>query len=259
MSILASDEALFRNCLLAFYLIGPLTYISLQFLSAPYGKHSRPGWGPTIPPALAWFLMESPSVWLPISIFPSGRHAADRKALILMCPFVVHYFHRTCIYPLRLYLHGGGAGFPVSMAAAAFCFNLLNGYLQGRWVSHYKSDYASDGLFWARFVVGLAVFVWGMRINIWADRVLVGLKRQGGGYKVPRGGWFELVSCPNYLGEVLEWAGWAVMNWSWVGFGFLLYTCANLVPRARSNHKWYLDKFGEDYPKARKAIFPYLY
>ncbi|CAN1134995.1 Steroid 5-alpha-reductase DET2 [Linum perenne] len=264
MSILTSDQ-IFHNCLLALYLIGPPTYISLQFLSAPYGKHSRPGWGPTIPAPVAWFLMESPSVWFPIALFPFGRNSSNPKALILMSPFFVHYFHRTCIYPLRLYLQSspaaaGKPGFPVSMAVLAFGFNLLNSYLQARWVSHYKVDYEADGLlFWAKFGLGLAVFVWGMRINVWADRVLLGLKKQGGGYKVPRGGWFELVSCPNYFGEILEWVGWTVMTWSWVGLGFLLYTCANLVPRARANHKWYLEKFGKDYPKSRKAVFPYLY
>jgi steroid 5-alpha-reductase len=97
-----------------------------------------------------------------------------------------------------------------------------------------------------------------MRINMWADTVLLGLKREGGGYKVPRGGWFELVSCPNYFGEMVEWLGWAVMTWSWAGFSFFLFTCSNLVPRACAHHKWYLKKFGEDYPNNRKAVIPFF-
>ncbi|KDP24494.1 hypothetical protein JCGZ_25058 [Jatropha curcas] len=260
-----SDQNLFDYSLLAFYLIGPPTFISLRFLQAPYGKHNRPGWGPTIFPPLAWFLMESPTLWLTLLLFPFGQHATNFKALILMSPYIIHYFHRTCIYPLRLYLNASqqntkaASGFPVSVALIAFGFNLLNAYLQSRWVSHYKDDYDSDGWFWWKFIGGLFVFIWGMWINIWSDRVLVGLKRQGGGYKVPRGGWFELVSCPNYFGEIVEWVGWSLMTWSWVGFGFFLYTCANLVPRAHANHKWYQDKFGEDYPKSRKAVIPFLY
>lgn len=88
----------------------------------------------------------------------------------------------------------------------------------------------------------------------------MGLKESGGGgYKIPRGGLFEWVSCPNYLGEILEWAGWAVMTWSWAGLGFFVYTCANLVPRAMANHRWYLEKFGGDYPNNRKAVVPLLY
>ncbi|KAJ6865192.1 steroid 5-alpha-reductase DET2 [Populus alba x Populus x berolinensis] len=216
------DQSLFHYSLLSIYLIGPPTFISLKFLQAPYGKHHRPGWGPTISPPLAWILMESPTLWLTLLLFPYGQHFTNPKALIL----------------IRIYRNSKTTGgFPVSVAVMAFGFNLLNAYLQARWVSHYKSDY--DGrLFWWRFFGGLV--------------------REGGGYKVPRGGWFELVSCPNYFGEIVEWLGWAVMTWSWSGFGFLLYTCANLVPRACANHKWYLEKFREDYPKNRKAVIPFL-
>ena len=60
----------------------------------------------------------------------------------------------------------------MSMAMMAFMFNLLNAYLQARWVSRYK-DYEGDGWFWLRFFVGLVVFLGGMGVNIWSDRVLV--------------------------------------------------------------------------------------
>ncbi|EEF34494.1 steroid 5-alpha-reductase DET2 [Ricinus communis] len=260
-----SDGSLFHKSLLALYLIGPPTFISLKFLQAPYGKHNRPGWGPTISPPLAWFLMESPTLWLTFLLFPFGQHASNPKAWVLMFPYLFHYFHRTCLYPLRLYWNTNQrntkitSGFPVSMALLAFLFNFLNAYLQARWVSHYKEDYDQDRWFWWRFWGGLVVFAWGMWTNVWSDRVLVRLKREGDGYKVPRGGLFDLVSCPNYFGEIVEWLGWTLMTWSWVGFGFFLYTSANLVPRAVANHKWYLDKFGKDYPRGRKAVIPFLY
>ncbi|XP_050214345.1 steroid 5-alpha-reductase DET2 [Mercurialis annua] len=260
-----SDQRIFHNSLVALYLIGPPTFISLKFLQAPYGKHNRPGWGPSISPPLAWFLMESPTLWLTFLLFPFGQHANNPKALILMSPYLIHYFHRTCVYPIRLYLNTdkqktkAASGFPISVALMAFAFNLLNAYLQARWVSNYKEDYESDGWFWWKFCSGLLVFASGMWINIWSDRVLVGLKRGGGGYKIPRGGLFELVSCPNYFGETMEWLGWTVLTWSWTGFAFFLYTFANLVPRACANHKWYLEKFGEDYPRSRKAVIPFLY
>ncbi len=68
---------------------------------------------------------------------------------------------------------------------------------------------------------------------------------------------FELVSCANYFGEVLEWVGWAVLTWSLPGLTFALWTVANLVPRARAHHAWYQRTFPE-YPAKRKAIIPFL-
>ena len=54
----------------------------------------------------------------------------------------------------------------------AFVFNLLNAYLQARWVSQYK-DYEGDGWFWLRFFCWVGVFLGGMGVNIWSVRVLV--------------------------------------------------------------------------------------
>lgn len=260
--VMESDEWFFRYSVFLLLLIAPPVYISCRFITAPFGKHVRPGWGPTISPPLAWFLMESPAIWLTLLLFPFGKNHSSPLAQILMSPYLLHYTHRTIIYPLRLYLTSdrrkAAVGFPVSVALMAFTFNLLNAYLQTRWVSHY-ADYEGDWLFWWRFFCGWAVFLAGMAANIWADKVLIRLKSEGGGYKIPRGGLFEYVSCPNYFGEILEWLGWFLMTWSSAGFAFFLFTCANLMPRAWSHRKWYLEKFGEDYPRKRKAVIPFMY
>ncbi|PKA64947.1 Steroid 5-alpha-reductase DET2 [Apostasia shenzhenica] len=265
----SGDEGLFSGAVLFIYLLCPLNILSLLFVTAPYGKHSRAGWGPIISPAIAWFLMESPTLWLPLLLLPAGRHSSNPIALFILCLFFVHYIHRTLIYPLRLRrlrrpAGSIASGFPLSVAAIAFVFNFLNAYVQTRSVSHY-SDYG--GRQWragvstaARVAIGLSIFIWGMAVNIRSDLALVKLKAEGGrGYKIPRGGWFEAVSCPNYMGEVAEWLGWAVVAWSPAALGFFFFTASNLVPRARSHHKWYVDKFGEDYPTSRKAILPFVF
>ncbi|KAL3839435.1 hypothetical protein ACJIZ3_024026 [Penstemon smallii] len=260
---MSSDQDLFHYSLLSLFLITPPTILSLLFLTAPYGKHHRSGWGPTISPPLAWCLMESPTVWLSLLLFPHGKNSHNPRALILISFFLIHYIHRTFIYPFKLFLKSPNQktqkpGFPISVALMAFGFNLLNSYLQARWVSEY-ADLDADRWFWWRLSGGALVFGGGFVANVWSDNLLMGLKEGGGGYRIPTGGLFEWVSCPNYFGEILEWFGWALMNWSWAGFGFFVYTCANLVPRAGANHKWYLEKFGEDYPKNRKAVIPFLY
>nr|APY27067.1 steroid 5-alpha-reductase [Coreopsis rosea] len=251
-----SDEAFFHSAVIAYFLITPPTFISCRYITAPYGKHNRTGWGLTVPPSIAWFLMESPTPWFTLLLFPFGQHSSNPKTLTLISPFLLHYFHRTVIYPLRL--RGNRNGYPITIALIAFVFNLFNSYLQTRSVTEYV-DYENDGWFWWRFGGGLVVFVVGMVVNVRSDMELVKLKEEGKGYRVPKGGLFEYVSCPNYFGEIVEWFGWWAMTGSWVGLGFLLYTCSNLVPRAQANHKWYLEKFGEDYPKGRKAVIPFVY
>jgi 3-oxo-5-alpha-steroid 4-dehydrogenase 1 len=102
------------------------------------------------------------------------------------------------------------------------------------------------------------LFAGGLLLNATSDLVLRGLRRPGEtGYRIPRGGAFDWVSCPNYLGEIVEWAGWALATWSLPGLAFAVYTTANLAPRAVSHHRWYQERF-PDYPRQRSALVPFL-
>jgi steroid 5-alpha-reductase len=67
------------------------------------------------------------------------------------------------------------------------------------------------------------------------------------------------VTSANYFGELTEWVGWAIMTWSWAGVVFAIWTFANLGPRANTHHRWYQQKFGDDYPKGRKRMIPFIY
>ncbi|XP_074312286.1 steroid 5-alpha-reductase DET2 [Silene latifolia] len=251
-----SDSTIHSTCILILNIISLPTYLSCLYTQAPYGRYTQKGWGPTLPSWISWLLMESPSVIATLFIYSLGRNAASPQSLALLSVFLLHYLHRTFIYPLRLRNATSVAPFPVSIALMAFSFNLFNAYVQTRWISNYAHF---GNWFWWRFAVGVLVFGVGMVINVRSDRVLVGLKVQGKGYQIPVGGFFEFVSCANYFGEITEWFGWAIITFSWAGFGFFVYTCANLVPRARATHQWYLNKFAEDYPKHRKAVIPFLY
>ena len=102
------------------------------------------------------------------------------------------------------------------------------------------------------------IFLVGYGINLAADRTLRGLRRAGEtGYQIPQGGLYRWVSCPNYLGEIIEWCGWALATWSLPGLAFATYTAANLGPRAIANHRWYRQAF-PDYPRNRRALIPGL-
>lgn len=65
-----------------------------------------------------------------------------------------------------------------------------------------------------RFCIGWVVLVVGFLINVSSDNILIHLRQPGEtGYKIPRGGLFRYVSCPHYLGEIIEWTGFALLSW----------------------------------------------
>lgn len=233
-----------------------VTFISLFFITAPYGRHGRGGWGPEVNQRLGWVLMELPACALWLAIFFMGDHALEVAPLALMSLWQVHYINRTFIFPLRIKAEGKTT--PFSIVLTAVVFNSLNAYINARWVSH-LGHYDVSWLYDVRFIVGALLFALGFGINQHADWVLMNLRKPGEtGYKIPRGGLYTYITCPNYFGEVLEWTGFAIASWSLPGLAFALYTFANLAPRARDHHRWYKQKFS-DYPAERRALFPFVW
>jgi 3-oxo-5-alpha-steroid 4-dehydrogenase 1 len=98
-----------------------------------------------------------------------------------------------------------------------------------------------------------------MGINLKSDAILIGLRKKGEkNYQIPKGFLFDFISSPNLFGEIIEWTGFAIMAWNLPALSFAIWTFANLVPRSLNHHNWYKENF-PDYPKNRKAVFPYLF
>jgi len=190
------------------------------------------------------------------AIYLAGRHALQAAPIALFVIWQTHYVNRTFIFPFRIKAEGKKT--PVSIVATAVVFNMLNAYVNARWVSELGS-YPTSWLYDARFVIGAALFVTGFAINQHADWVLMNLRKPGEtGYKIPYGGLYRYITSPNYFGEILEWTGWAIATWSLAGVAFAVYSFANLAPRAATHHRWYHEKF-PDYPKERRAIIPFVW
>ena len=145
---------------------------------------------------------------------------------------------------------------PLVVMSFAFLFNMMNGYLNGRYIFTFSGGYSNEWLGDPRFIAGVVIFLIGFAINRQADRILRSLRRLGeSGYQIAHRGLYRWVSCPNYLGEITIWIGWAVATWSLPGLAFALWTAANLMPRARAHHAWYRQHFS-DYPPERRALVP---
>jgi protein-S-isoprenylcysteine O-methyltransferase Ste14 len=240
--------------LYGFIVIALCTMPYLFRISAPYGRHSRGGFGPRINGTVGWLMMEAPASLVPLLLF---WLAADRRQDPVLLTFLLlwqlHYLHRAFIFPFR---RRSNAAMPILIPLSGILFNLGNTYLNWHYLTVLHPPYPTSWFTDPRFVVGTAVFLVGWAINQHSDYILLNLRRPGEtGYKIPRGGLYGLVSCPNYLGELIEWTGWAILTWSLPGAVFALWTAANLVPRAVSHHKDYLRRF-PDYPRERRAILP---
>jgi 3-oxo-5-alpha-steroid 4-dehydrogenase 1 len=235
------------------FVLAALTVIGLRFVVAPYGRHNREGWGPTVPARVGWLVMESPASLLFLALFLLGAHRAEVVPIVLLVVWQIHYVQRAFVYPFLM----RGGRMPVAVVLMAIAFNVLNAYVNAWWIGGLGS-YQTDWLTGPRFIGGFALFAAGLALNLRSDRALRRLRRPGEtGYKIPQGGAYRWVSCPNYLGEILEWTGWAIATWSVGGLAFAVYTAANLAPRALQNHRWYEQKFA-DYPPDRRALIPYL-
>lgn len=255
-----------RECyalvLWGFAAFAAVSFLSLQFVSAPYGRHLRDGWGPKINATLGWVVMEAPSALVFFFFWfvgePERRFSATGLAFLML--WETHYIYRSFIFPFRR--RGGEKEMPFAIALMAIAFNFANAYLNARWLYTLGPERPVSWLLDPRFLCGLAIFVLGWWINHQSDRILFALRagsRAGDdGYKIPYGGLYRFISSPNYFGELVEWSGWALLTFSPAGLAFTLSSAANLVPRARAHHRWYREKF-PDYPKERKAIVPLVY
>ncbi|MGB0651467.1 MAG: DUF1295 domain-containing protein [Rhodothermales bacterium] len=232
------------------------TAVVLLFRPAPYGRHSRSDWGPTLPHRMGWIVMEviSPAALLGVLWwrFDPDLAALSGYQVGLVALWLGHYVYRAILYPFLM--RWKEKRMPVVIMLSAVVFNLVNGGLNGAQIGAISPPSDISIPMW----IGLFLFVAGLLINIQSDAILRSLRRPGEtGYKIPEGGMYRWVTSPNYFGEMLEWIGFAMLAATPAAVAFAVWTAANLIPRALSHHAWYKDQFAE-YPRHRKAVIPFM-
>lgn len=236
--------------------VAAVIFVVLMFITAPYGRHTKSTWGPLINNKVGWFIMEFFLLVVLFYFITTGENEQSIVNWIIIGLISAHYLNRSLIFPLRIKTKG--KKMPLVIVIMALCFNLSNGFLFGYYLGNFKV-YTIDWLTTPQFIIGGIVFIAGAVINKYSDTVLINLRKPNEtGYKIPKGGLFKYISCPNLFGEVIEWLGFAILTWSLPGLAFFVWTFANLIPRAIAHHHWYLNHF-ENYPKKRKAVLPFLW
>lgn len=203
--------------------------------------------------------MESPSAVVFFLCWFYGNRPTDPVSLLYLVLWELHYAHRAFIFPFRL--GNNKKRMPLVVMAMDVFFTTTNSYLNGRWLFGLAatSGQSVASITEPHVLLGALVFLIGYAINQHADWVLLHLRKPGEtGYKIPEGGLYRWITCPNYFGEIIEWFGFALCTLSFPALVFAIWTVANLLPRARSHHLWYQKTF-PDYPATRKALLPGMF
>ena len=99
-----------------------------------------------------------------------------------------------------------------------------------------------------------------MGINLHADHIIRNLRPAGDTrHYLPQKGIYHYVTSGNYFGELVEWTGFALLTQSTAAWIFVLWTFANLAPRAYAIRNRYREEFGRKAVGSRKCLIPYIF
>jgi len=251
------NDTVLNYVLVAWIIVAVAVFISLFFITAPYGRHFKRNSGPVIDGKLGWILMEMPAPLIFAVLFFSGIRVVSIVPVIFLAMWEIHYVDRALIYPFKLRI--SSKPLPLMILVAGLSFNIMNAFLNGKYLAINATKYSEVWFHDIRFLAGVAIFLLGFAVNRHSDYILYRIRiTTQKEYGIPEDGFYRWVSCPNYLGEILIWIGWTIATWSPVAAAFSLWTIANLAPRARSHHHWYRQHF-DDYPDERHALVPWLW
>ena len=225
-----------KRWFLAAALIGPVSFV----YDAPFGRFATPDSVLSVDGIKAWIVMElvSPLSFLlttylhpfsptPLPL-PSLTHGVldIRPQFILVTLFLVHYFNRALLSPLRSPARSSSH---LAVVCAAITFNVPNGFLLASFLtSASTASFLNGALSSPRFWAGIALWAAGFVGNVYHDEILLNIRRkaiakgkskeldgdekkaQRPHYAIPHGGMYSLISFPNYFCEWVEWFGFAL-------------------------------------------------
>lgn len=118
---------------------------------------------------------------------------------------------------------------------------------------------------WHHFV-GLLLFIWASWHHHIAHVTLANLRRNKEGevvsanHFIPRGGFFEYISCPHFFMEMVIYISFAIVGGAshLALLSVVFFVISNQSVTSFFTHDWYIKQYA-DYPKNRKAIIPYLF
>lgn len=243
----------------AMAVIAAFVFIALYFVKAGYGIFRTKQWGISINNKAAWVMMESPVFIVMLYMWASNGASTALPSFLAFLLFELHYFQRSFIFPM---LMKGKSRMPIAIMLMGITFNVINGLLIGTSLFVFPPSLFNEGIAYLAHptaILGIAIFFVGMAINLHSDHVIRHLRQPGDTrHYLPQKGFYRYVTSANYFGELVEWTGFALLCSTPAAWLFVVWTAANLIPRAAAIHRHYREEFGEAVG-TRKRVIPFVY
>ena len=204
-------------------------------------------------------MMEAPVFIVMLYMWASNGASTALPSFLAFLLFELHYFQRSFIFPM---LMKGKSRMPIAIMLMGITFNVINGLLIGTSLFVFPPSLFNEGIAYLAHptaILGIAIFFVGMAINLHSDHVIRHLRQPGDTrHYLPQKGFYRYVTSANYFGELVEWTGFALLCSTPATWLFVVWTAANLIPRAAAIHRHYREEFGEAVG-TRKRVIPFVY
>lgn len=148
------------------------------------------------------------------------------------------------------------------------------------WINIFRNSYfywSSSGLLCAYFIykpnslaatadkpaidaVGALIFLFGEICNAMVHQHLSSLRPPGSTERrIPTGLGFNIVTCPNYMFEIISWLGVIVASRSWAVAFFIIWGGSWMRQWGNDKEKAYRKQFGDKYKNKRYVMFPGIF
>ena len=243
----------------AMAVIAAFVFIALYFVKEGYVIFRTKQWGISINNKAAWVMMEAPVFIVMLYMWASNGASTALPSFLAFLLFELHYFQRSFIFPM---LMKGKSRMPIAIMLMGITFNVINGLLIGTSLFVFPPSLFNEGIAYLAHptaILGIAIFFVGMAINLHSDHVIRHLRQPGDTrHYLPQKGFYRYVTSANYFGELVEWTGFALLCSTPAAWLFVVWTAANLIPRAAAIHRHYREEFGEAVG-TRKRVIPFVY
>ncbi len=185
------------------------------------------------------------------TVFLSGNHAKTEITWIFFSFWIIHFTVKIVFNLINPSHHETQIANTKMLSAIVSINALINGYCLG-WL---WPAYAVSWMQNMAFISGSLILGLGFLIQITANIRMTPKKNETDALD---SGLHKIVFCPGYLGEILQWGGFAMITWNSSAAAAFCWMLATLLAQATSQKHKYLLQFPE-LPATRKALIPFIF